>query len=211
MKPRFCKRNAKSGCNKHQKTEMCSSLFMVFHKTRPNQSRGEPLHRFDRMAGQSTNLDSLSSNCKRREWGSRLVGACQTDLDSFEAEQLKKAYPGIKRPKLRLDSFKIGTCDVQLGDDDAYNDHMRNLHGVTTTVSSKKHKSGIYPSLDTTPKSNGVEKVLNELVPTLKTISAAGGKHIPMNRLKAKPGRKEVEWQDFILYFMTFDEKFTPT
>ena len=31
------------------------------------------------------------------------------------------------------------------------------------------------------------------MVPTLKTISAAGGKHIPMNRLKAKPGRKEVE------------------
>ena len=123
----------------------------------------------------------------------RLVGACQTDLDSFEAEQLKKAYPGIKRPKLRLESFKIGTCDVQLGDDDAYNDHMRNLHGVVTTVSNKKHKSGIYPNLDSTPSGNGVENILNELVPTLKTISAAGGKHIPMNRLKAKPGRKEVE------------------
>ena len=66
----------------------------------------------------------------------RLVEACQKDLDSFEAEQLKKAYPGIKRPKLRLDSFKVGTCEVQLGDDDAYNDHMKNLHGVTTTVSS---------------------------------------------------------------------------
>ena len=123
----------------------------------------------------------------------RLVEACQKDLDSFEAEQLRKIYPGIVRPKLRLESFKIGTCEVQLGDDDAYNDHMRNLHGVVTTVTNKKHKSGIYPNLDSTPSGNGVENILNELVPTLKTISAAGGKHIPMNRLKAKPGRKEVE------------------
>ena len=77
-----------------------------------------------------------------------------------------------------------------MGDDDAYNDHMRNLHGVVTTVTDKKRKSGIYPNLDSTPSSNGVEGILNELVPTLKTISAAGGKHIPMNRLKAKPGKK---------------------
>ena len=124
---------------------------------------------------------------------SALVEACQKDLDSFEAEQIRKVYPGVVRPKLRLESFKIGQCEVQLGDDDAYNDHMRNLHGVVTTVSDKKHRSGIYPNLNNIPSSNGVEGILNELVPTLKTISAAGGQHVPMNRLKAKPGRKEVE------------------
>ena len=123
----------------------------------------------------------------------RLMEACQKDLDSFEAEQIRKVYPGVVRPKLRLESFKIGQCEVQLGDDDAYNDHMRNLHGVVTTVSDKKHRSGIYPNLNNIPSSNGVEGILNELVPTLKTISAAGGQHVPMNRLKAKPGRKEVE------------------
>ena len=47
-----------------------------------------------------------------------LVEACQIDLDRYENEQLTKGYPGIKRPKLRLDSFKIGTCEVQLGDED---------------------------------------------------------------------------------------------
>ena len=122
-----------------------------------------------------------------------IVEACQLDLDRYENEQLTKIYPGIKKPKLRLESFQIGTCEVQLGDEDAYNDHMRNLHGVTTTISNKRHRSGLYPNLDATPKSNGVEKVLNELVPTLKTISSSTGNHIPMNRLQAKPGRKEVQ------------------
>ena len=74
-----------------------------------------------------------------------------------------------------------------------YNNHMMNLHGVVTDVRDKKYKSNMYPNLDNAPSNNGVEGLLNELVPTLKTISAAGGKHIPMNRLKAKPGRKEVE------------------
>ena len=31
------------------------------------------------------------------------------------------------------------------------------------------------------------------MVPTLKTLSASGGKYMAINRLKAKPGRKEVE------------------
>ena len=86
-----------------------------------------------------------------------IVEACQIDLNGFEAEELRKSASGTIRPKLQIESFKIGTCDVQLGDDESYNDHMKNLHGVTTTVSSKKHKLGLYPSLDITPSSSGVE------------------------------------------------------
>ena len=104
-----------------------------------------------------------------------------------------KKSPGTKRPRMQLDSFTIGICEVQLGDDDAYNDHMKNLHGVTTQVSSKKLKSNIYPDLNTPSSGGGVEKVLTELGPTLKVISHTSGNHVPISRLQAKPGRKEVE------------------
>ena len=124
---------------------------------------------------------------------SQIVEACQIELNAFEIKELKKAPSGVKRPKLKLESFKIGTCEVQLGDDDAYNDHMKNLHGVITNVSSKKHKSNIYPNLNASPSSGGGEKILTELVPTLKVISHSTGNHIPITKLQAKPGRKEVE------------------
>ena len=84
-----------------------------------------------------------------------------------------------------------------MGNDSTYNTHMRNLHGVITEVTDRRYQFNIYPDLNNTspnPQSNnGVEDLLGAMVPTLKTLSAAGGKYIAMNRLKAKPGRKEVE------------------
>ena len=50
----------------------------------------------------------------------RIKEACQKDLTDFEQGLIKKNMPGIVKPKLRLESFIIGTCEVQLGDDDAY-------------------------------------------------------------------------------------------
>ena len=92
-----------------------------------------------------------------------------------------------------IKSYTIGLCEVQLGDNEAYNDHMKNLHGVTTQVSSKKLKSNIYPDLDTMSGGGGVEKVLTELGPTLKVISHTNGNHVPISKLQAQPGKKEVE------------------
>ena len=74
---------------------------------------------------------------------------------------------------------------------------MRNLHGVSTEVEERRYQSNIYPDLNSmspnAPSNNGVESLLGAMVPTLKTISATGGKYIEVNRMKANPGRKEVE------------------
>ena len=120
-----------------------------------------------------------------------IVKACEEDLEAFEKEEVAKSTS--KRPKMRIKSYTIGLCEVQLGDDEAYNDHMKNLHGVTTQVSSKKLKSNIYPDLDTMSGGGGVEKVLTELGPTLKVISHTNGNHVPISKLQAQPGKKEVE------------------
>ena len=121
-----------------------------------------------------------------------LVKACEEDLRAFEKKEVEKVKKD-KRPRLKIKSFTIGQCEVQLGDDDAYDDHMKNLHGVTTQVSVQKFKSNIYPDLNTASSGGGVEKVLTELGPTLKVISHTNGNHVPISKLQAQPGRKEVE------------------
>ena len=74
---------------------------------------------------------------------------------------------------------------------------MRNLYGVSTEVEERIYQTNIYPDLNsmssTSPNSGGVERLLGIMVPTLKSISATGGKYIEVNRMKAKPGRNKVE------------------
>ena len=121
---------------------------------------------------------------------------CQQDLIKFEQYLIGKTTRKA-HPRLPLKSYKIGQCEVQLGDASAYNNHMRNLHGVRTEVEEGGYSANIYPDLSgmssNPPSNEGVESLLGAMVPTLKTISATGGKYIEVNRMKAKPGRKEVE------------------
>ena len=106
-----------------------------------------------------------------------LRNMCQQDLIAFEQSLIAKTT-GVVRPRLRLKSYKIGQCEVQLGD---------------AEVEDRRYPSNIYPNLNGTSPStpSAVEGLLGAMVPTLKTLSAAGGKYIEMNRMKAKPGRKK--------------------
>ena len=74
---------------------------------------------------------------------------------------------------------------------------MRDIDGVRTEVQEGGFSANIYPAPNnmssTSPNNGGVESLLGVMVPTLKSISAKGGKYLEVNRIKAKPGRKEVE------------------
>ena len=121
-----------------------------------------------------------------------LKNRCQQDLIVFETQVIGRTT-GTAHPRLRIKSYKIGQCEVQLGDASAYNNHMRDLHGVRTEVQEGEYSANIYPdlsSMSTSPSNRGVESLLGAMVPTLKTISATGGKYIEMKRMKTKPGRK---------------------
>ena len=65
----------------------------------------------------------------------------------FEIDLIKNS-PGIKRPKLGVASYKVGQCEVQLSDAGAYNDHMRDIHGVKTEVRDGGYTSNLYPGLN---------------------------------------------------------------
>ena len=58
---------------------------------------------------------------------------CTQDMMPFERE-LRRKDETVKRPPLGLASYKIGQCEVQLSSAGAYNDHMRDIHGVRTEV-----------------------------------------------------------------------------
>ena len=74
---------------------------------------------------------------------------------------------------------------------------MRDIHGVRTEVREGGYSTNIYPDLNNMPSSSpsneGVEGSLGIMLPTLKSISAKGGKYIEVNKIRANPGRKEVE------------------
>ena len=40
----------------------------------------------------------------------------------------------LKRPTVGINSYKIGQCEIQLNSAEAYNNHVRNIHGVKTEV-----------------------------------------------------------------------------
>ena len=73
---------------------------------------------------------------------------CRQDIRPFD---LIKNSPGIKRPSLGVASYKVGQCEVQLSDAGAYNDHMRDIHGVSTEIRDSGYPSSLYPSLNTPP------------------------------------------------------------
>ena len=56
---------------------------------------------------------------------------CQRDLNPFQVALITRSI-GLKRPNLGIRSYKIGQCEIQLGDAGSYNDHMRDIHGVDT-------------------------------------------------------------------------------
>ena len=102
---------------------------------------------------------------------------CRQDIIPMEIELIKNS-PGIKRPSLGVASYKVGQCEVQLSDAGAYNNHMRDIHGVSTELRDLVQ----YPSLNTppppsqNPNGGGVDSILSIVVPTLKSIDAKGGK-----------------------------------
>ena len=76
-----------------------------------------------------------------------LEDICRQDIIPFEIDLIKNS-PGIKRPKLGVASYKVGQCEVQLSDAGAYNDHMRDIHGVKTEVRDGGYTSNLYPGLN---------------------------------------------------------------
>ena len=123
---------------------------------------------------------------------------CRQDIIPFEIDLIKNS-PGIKRPKLGVASYKVGQCEVQLSNAGAYNDHMRDIHGVSTKIRDSGYTSNMHPSLNTpslpsqNPNGGGVDSILSIVVPTLKSIDAKGGKYRAVTKMCANPGRKEVE------------------
>ena len=74
---------------------------------------------------------------------------------------------------------KLFSTEIKLNSAEAYNNHVRNIHGVKTEVREEEHSGTL--NLDqgnTTQESSnneGITKVLNVMVPTLKSISAQSG------------------------------------
>ena len=58
---------------------------------------------------------------------------CRQNIRPMEIDLIKNSL-GIKRPSLGVQSYKVGQCEVQLSDAGAYNDHMRDIHGVSTEL-----------------------------------------------------------------------------
>ena len=68
---------------------------------------------------------------------------------------------------------------------------------MKTEVQEEEHHDTSNPhqgnSTQESPDNGGITKALKVMVPTVKSISANTGKYIPVNRIRAKPGKKEVE------------------
>ena len=58
---------------------------------------------------------------------------CRQDIIPFDVDLIKNSR-GIKHPKLGVASYKVGQFEVQLSNAGAYNNHMRDIHGVKTEV-----------------------------------------------------------------------------
>ena len=121
---------------------------------------------------------------------------CRKDLKPF-TDGLKEKDKNLKRPAVGIYSYKLGWCGMQLGSASEYNDHVRDIHGVKLEIQEDEdHETSTSDQDNSTwepPAEEGTTKALKIMVPTLKRISANTGNYIPMNRMRAKPGRKEVE------------------
>ena len=103
---------------------------------------------------------------------------CAVDLMPF-VQELRREDETLARPNVGIHSYKIGLCEIQLNSAEAYNNHVRNIHGVKTEVREEQHLGTLNPDQGNNtqePSNNeGITKVLNVMVPTLKSISARMG------------------------------------
>ena len=85
----------------------------------------------------------------RRTISQEMDDLCRQDIKPLEIMLIKNSL-GMKRPSLGVKSYKVGQCEVQLSDAGAYNDHMRDIHGLSTELRGTV-QSNQYPNLDTPP------------------------------------------------------------
>ena len=117
----------------------------------------------------------------RRTISQEMNDLCTEDMKPLEIKLIKNSL-GMKRPSLGVMSYKVGQCEVQLSDAGAYNDHMRDIHGVDTELRGTIN-SNLYPDINRpsapshNPNDGGINSLLGILAPTLKSLDAKGGKY----------------------------------
>ena len=98
------------------------------------------------------------------------------------ANELKERYKTLKCLDVGVYSYKLGWCEMQLGSAGAYNDHIRDIHGVKTEIQESEDHDTSNPDQDNStqesPDNEGTTKALKVMVPTLKRINANTGKYI---------------------------------
>ena len=62
----------------------------------------------------------------RRTISQEIVDVCTEDMKPLEKKLVKNSL-GLKHPSLSIVAYKVGQCEVQLGDAGAYNNHMRDM------------------------------------------------------------------------------------
>ena len=116
----------------------------------------------------------------RRTISQEIVNLCTEDMKPLEIKLVNNSL-GMKRPSLGVMSYKVGQCEVQLSDAGAYNDHMRDIHGVDTELRGTIN-SNLYPDINRpsapshNPNDRGINSLLGILAPTLKSLDVKGGK-----------------------------------
>ena len=86
---------------------------------------------------------------------------------------------------------------MQLGSAAEYNDHAGNIHGIKLESQEEEDYETSVSDQDNSTQEHqaeeGATKALEVMVPTLKRIGANSGSYVPMNGMRGKPGKKEVE------------------
>ena len=105
---------------------------------------------------------------------------------------------GLTQPPLGVVEYKVGQCSVQFYDASDYNEHMSNMHGVTTSIQdlvqpSFKPSAPAYDSSarNGNPQDNQTIRVLGMLAPTLKA-SRKMVASIEVSKLRPNPGKKDM-------------------
>ena len=125
-----------------------------------------------------------------------IVDICVTDAKPFTTS-LKDKDKGkkIKRPEIGLTKIRIGWCKMQSRNATEYNDHARDFHGIILDCQEDQEASmsDQDDSIQDQQVEEGATKALEVMVPALRRIGANKGKYVPLNGMKMKPSKKEVE------------------
>ena len=97
----------------------------------------------------------------------------------------KRKYPpteGRERPSLGINSIQMARCPCCFDNPEQYNDHMKSIHGIKTSL---KRQAPPPPSAPQASHNPGFST--DQIVPLLQAIKGSNEKWVALEQLKHKP------------------------